>query len=370
MAKAVATATAAATVAAPTCALWFPASVAVALALGLAAISWTLLEIVQSPDLPSETRTPKMVRKVRKLQLKNQKQPRWSLPTTWSSHKRQLRKPPCIQQVENLQQVGLSVPEDAEELAWGLWHGPPCAFQGHGGGCEVLPRAAFAPTEWKILSNLRRHQHRHILKMHACILSGHIYFLVAELIVGRDLETLLFSQSFDDYAGELQFYASQIVVALKFLHDNQIGHFDLKGSSFMVDQSSCLKLVDFGMAEVVKAPLTLCKKSTAHYLAPEIMTINRQVEGSPGYGLAADVWSFGVTLYFLWTGYMPFAEEEEMPFDIYNIVLYDHDGLPDYNCFDYDQLMLLIQPLLCHEPSRRPTFRDLAQDAFCNLPAR
>jgi len=52
------------------------------------------------------------------------------------------------------------------------------------------------------------------------------------------------------------------------------------------------------MAEVVKAPLTSCKKSTAHYLAPEIMTVNRQVEGLPGYGLVADVWSFGVTLYF------------------------------------------------------------------------
>ena len=137
VAKAVATATAAATVAAPTCALWFPASVAVASALGLAAISWTLLEIVQSPDLPSETRTPKMVRKDRKLELKNQKQPRWSLPTTWSSHKRQLRKPPCVQQVENLQQVGLSVPEDAQELA----------FQGHGGGCESASHALrFCPT--------------------------------------------------------------------------------------------------------------------------------------------------------------------------------------------------------------------------------
>lgn len=50
VAKAVATARAAAAVAAPTCALWLPAFVAVVSALGLAAISSELLEIVQSPQ--------------------------------------------------------------------------------------------------------------------------------------------------------------------------------------------------------------------------------------------------------------------------------------------------------------------------------
>lgn len=89
----------------------------------------------------------------------------------------------------------------------------------------------------------------------------------------------------------------------------------------MVDQSRTLKVIDFGMAEIVSGPLTVLKESTAHYLAPEIMRINRRMEAAPGYSLAADLWSFGVCLYYWYTGTMPFADEAGLPFDIYNVVL-------------------------------------------------
>ena len=49
-----------------------------------------------------------------------------------------------------------------------------------------------------------------------------------------------------------------------------------------------LKLIDFGMAEIVPGPLRLPKESTAHYLAPEVMRVNRRMQGMPGYGLDAD----------------------------------------------------------------------------------
>ena len=49
-----------------------------------------------------------------------------------------------------------------------------------------------------------------------------------------------------------------------------------------------LKLIDFGMAEIVPGPLRLPKESTAHYLAPEVMRVNRRMQGVPGYGLDAD----------------------------------------------------------------------------------
>lgn len=62
----------------------------------------------------------------------------------------------------------------------------------------------------------------------------------------------------------------------------------------MVDNRRMLKIIDFGMAEIAGGPLTVFKESTAHHFSPEIMLINRQMEGAPGYGLAADIWSFGV----------------------------------------------------------------------------
>lgn len=155
-----------------------------------------------------------------------------------------------------------------------------------------------------------------------------------------------------------------MVLVMEFRHSHDIGHFDLTGTNVMVDQSRTLKVIDFGMAEIDSGPLTVLKESTAHYLAPEIMRINRRMEAAPGYGLAADLWSFGVCLYYWYTGTMPFADEEGMPFDIYNVVLYDFAGLPTYQDFEEDDFKALIQSLLCRQPTDRATFQSLPGGSF------
>lgn len=114
-----------------------------------------------------------------------------------------------------------------------------------------------------------------------------------------------------------------------------------------------LKLIDFGMAEIVTGPLRSPKESTAHYLAPEVMRVNRRMQGVPGYGLDADAWSFGICLYYWYTGYFPFADDEHLPFDIYNAVLYCGDG-PSYEDIPHSDL----------QPQDRPTFADIQEAPF------
>ena len=189
------------------------------------------------------------------------------------------------------------------------------SFQGEQVAVKVLPGDRFRPSEWDILSDLSRHRHPHILSARTCFWVNDTHYFVSELILGSDLETFLFGDACDNFAEELRFQASQTVQALEFLHNNMIGHFDLKGTNLLVDRSRCVNVIDFGMAEVVNTPLTARKVSTAHYLSCEIMLTNRQVDGSC-FGLPADVWSLGVTLYYLWTGCLPFAGEENLPFDI------------------------------------------------------
>lgn len=105
------------------------------------------------------------------------------------------------------------------------------------------------------------------------------------------------------------------------------------------------------------------KESAAHSMAPEIMRVNRELEGA-FYGLAADAWSFGICLYYFYMYYMPFADDENIVRDIYNIVLYQHEGLPEYVEFDDDGLVVNIQALLSRRPEDRPTFADLQYDSF------
>ena len=66
---------------------------------------------------------------------------------------------------------------------------------------------------------------------------------------------------------------------------------------------------------------------------------------------------------------MPFADEEGMPFDIYNVVLYDFAGLPTYQDFEEDDFKALIQSLLCRQPTDRATFQSLPGGSFLHWQA-
>ena len=99
-------------------------------------------------------------------------------------------------------------------------------------------------------------------------------------------------------------YFSQIVNAIKFLHNNNIIHRDIKPENILLDNKYTCKLCDFGWSVILQdnsSRNTFC--GTIEYMAPEIIN-NEQ------YDKSIDIWSLGVLLFEMIHGFNPFENNK------------------------------------------------------------
>lgn len=141
------------------------------------------------------------------------------------------------------------------------------------------------------------------------------HWLVMEYIEGVTLDQLVRQQgalSPDGAAALMRQVADALVAA----HSEGITHRDVKPSNILVDSGQHVTLTDFGIAHIVADP-TLTQTGfvtgSPAYLAPEVATGSRGDE-------AADVWSFGATLFHLLAGEPPYAAGDHVLGALYRIV--------------------------------------------------
>lgn len=155
-------------------------------------------------------------------------------------------------------------------------------------------------------------------------------FIVMEYIDGRELKALVQSE-IPDLETAIQI-ATQIAVGLKAAHKKGIIHRDIKSSNIMISEENQVRIMDFGLAKV-QGDISLTKAGaavgTVAYMSPE------QARGGDT-DERSDIWSFGVVLYELLTGKMPFAGEYEQAL-IYTILnetpkplSESREGIPDF----------------------------------------
>lgn len=130
-------------------------------------------------------------------------------------------------------------------------------------------------------------------------------FIVMEYVDGSTLRSRLKESGMK--TEEAVTYALQIGDALQEAHNKGIVHRDVKCENIMVNSRNQIKVMDFGLAKL-KGSLKLTRTSstvgTLAYMAPE------QIQGGE-VDHRSDIFSFGVVVFELMTGHMPFRGEHE-----------------------------------------------------------
>ena len=128
-------------------------------------------------------------------------------------------------------------------------------------------------------------------------------FIVMEYVDGTTMREKMPVKS----VGEAVGYAIQIGEALHEAHGKGVVHRDIKADNIMVNSRNQVKVMDFGLAKI-KGSLKLTRSSstvgTLAYMAPE------QVRGEE-VDPRSDIFSFGVVLFEMLTGAIPFRGEHE-----------------------------------------------------------
>lgn len=167
-------------------------------------------------------------------------------------------------------------------------------------------------------------------------------FILMDYNIGGEIYTLLgkMKRFPDEWA---RFYAAEMVLVLEFLHSRRIAYRDLKSENTMLDSLGHIRVIDFGFAEQLskdKQLRTFC--GSPYYLAPEVLL-------SKPYGLDCDYWSFGVWIYEMLTGRMPFGGSSQEK--IYHKTLFQE---PDYSLPQLSESAVdLLKHLLAKDPADR-----------------
>ena len=144
--------------------------------------------------------------------------------------------------------------------------------------------------------------------------------------------------------------AVEIASGMSHLHQLNIMHRDLKPANIILDGNGCAKIADFGLSCRVSVGVELTPETGSYrWMAPEVIRHEQ-------YSLAADVYSFGLLLWELYSRMRPFDDLTPIK-AAYHVAM---DNIRPPISQDIPPLVIMLIEQLWHKNAeRRPTFMEV-----------
>uniref|UniRef100_A0A9J8AZF6 non-specific serine/threonine protein kinase n=1 Tax=Cyprinus carpio carpio TaxID=630221 RepID=A0A9J8AZF6_CYPCA len=184
--------------------------------------------------------------------------------------------------------------------------------------------------------------HPFIVKLHYAFQTEGKLYLILDFLRGGDLFTRL-SKEVMFTEEDVKFYLAELALALDHLHGLGIIYRDLKPENILLDEDGHIKLTDFGLSKESidheNKAYSFC--GTVEYMAPEV--VNRR-----GHTYSADWWSYGVLMFEMLTGTLPFQGKDRK--ETMTMILKAKLGMPH---FLSSEAQSLLRSLFKRNPSNR-----------------
>lgn len=176
------------------------------------------------------------------------------------------------------------------------------------------------------------------------------FSLILEYSDKKSLQDFIESHSFPIPEKHVLMIFTQILLALSFVHSNNIIHRDIKPSNIYLLKRCVVKLGDFRISKKLQNNLAQTLIGTPFYMSPELLL-------GKGYSFPSDIWATGCILYELLTGKHCFNGKTQK--DLFQNII--KCNIPEIPTGYSDGLISLLNDMLNRNPEKRPTCQQILE---------
>jgi serine/threonine protein kinase len=190
--------------------------------------------------------------------------------------------------------------------------------------------------------------HPYICGMRDVIRTNYHWYMLFEYVNGGQMLDYIISHG-RLKEKQARKFGRQIASALDYCHRNSIVHRDLKIENILISKTGDIKIIDFGLSNLFSPRnhlKTFC--GSLYFAAPELLQAKAYT------GPEVDVWSFGIVLYVLVCGKVPF-DDQSMP-QLHAKIKKGHVEYPPWLT---PECRNLISRMLTTDPSQRATLAEI-----------